>query len=150
MGHVSLITRLFQAYWRWTRTVTLGVAAIVLDRDGRVLLVQRRDEPIWRMPMGRSPKSETASEALARVLAQDFGLIPDGAPELFALYRSVSEPTVDHVALFVVRGTTGTIRPAHGTAHAYFAPDALPPDTHPAVAARLSELARGTADSESW
>ena len=28
MGHVSLITRLFQAYWRWTRTVTLGVAAI--------------------------------------------------------------------------------------------------------------------------
>jgi ADP-ribose pyrophosphatase YjhB (NUDIX family) len=56
------------------------VDLLVIDIDGRLLLLQRRDEPArgrWWFPGGRVHLGETRVEAAARKLSEECGRCPD-------------------------------------------------------------------------
>ena len=46
------LRRIFHLYWRFNRGMTLGVRAVVLDRDNRVFLVKHSYVAGWHLPGG--------------------------------------------------------------------------------------------------
>jgi 8-oxo-dGTP diphosphatase len=70
------------------------VGAIVLDGEGRLLLIRRGTPPgkgLWSLPGGRVEKGETDVEALTRELAEETGLHATVGP----LVGSVLRPAPD-------------------------------------------------------
>jgi colanic acid biosynthesis protein WcaH len=57
------------------------VDLLVVDRDGRVLLLKRRDEPakgLWWFPGGRVHLGETRGQSALRKLEEECGLVAEG------------------------------------------------------------------------
>ena len=63
--------RAHQMLW-WTRAVTLGVRAIVLDGDS-VLLVRHTYRPGWFLPGGGVERGASAAAAVLRALPEEGG-----------------------------------------------------------------------------
>src|SRR5437762_13430964 len=61
-----MLRRGFHVYWRFARGMTLGVRAVVLDGDNRVLLVKHRYVSGWHLPGGGVEAGETFVDALRR------------------------------------------------------------------------------------
>ena len=68
----------------------VGVGAVVLDADGRVLLVKRGHEPLkgeWSLPGGGVELGETLEAALAREVLEETGVTVDVGPVVEVLDR---------------------------------------------------------------
>src|SRR3984893_19074419 len=76
--------RVLHVYWRFSRGVTLGVRAVVLDGSGRVFLIVHSYVPGWHLPGGGVEIGETAGEALARELREEGNIELVDQPTLFA------------------------------------------------------------------
>ncbi len=153
MPKAKLVTKVLQYYWRQTRSLTLGTQGMVLDADGRVLLVRHTYRPGWHFPGGGVEKSETVAEALRRELAEEAGIIIEGAPELFGIYTNFRAFPGDHIAFFVIRSWRRPVVPEPNheiAAHGFFALDRLPEPLNPPVASRLAEVVGGKSRSEQW
>ena len=139
--------RVHQRLW-WTRAVTLGVRALVLDGDS-VLLVRHTYRPGWFLPGGGVERGESAEAAIVRELREEGGIACAERPVLHGFYRNRAH---DHVACYVVRrfergAPTQQIEIAE---RGFFPVDALPDGTSPATRARLAEVLGGQAPSETW
>jgi len=148
-----LITTLLQRYWRITRALTLGAQGMVLDADGRVLLVRHTYRVGWFLPGGGVEKRESAAAALARELNEETGIALTAPPELFALYSNFAYFPGDHVALFLVRHWTQARRPQPNREIAeqrFFALEALPEDISEATRRRIGEVLLGWPRREEW
>lgn len=53
---------------------SVSVAGVIIDGDGRALLVRRRDNGHWEPPGGVLELTETVEEGLAREVAEETGL----------------------------------------------------------------------------
>lgn len=60
--------------YSWPERVEPGVAAIVLDDRGRVLLMRRRDNRLWGIPSGHVEPTETVQAAALREILEETGL----------------------------------------------------------------------------
>jgi HAD superfamily hydrolase (TIGR01450 family) len=58
----------------WPDGVAAGVAAVVFDGSGRVLLGKRADNGLWGLPSGRVEPAETVEEAVIREVREETGL----------------------------------------------------------------------------
>jgi 8-oxo-dGTP pyrophosphatase MutT (NUDIX family) len=148
-----LITKLLQRYWRLTRALTLGAQGLVLDAEGRVLLVRHTYRPGWFLPGGGVERRETAAAALARELDEEAGIELAAPAELFGLYSNFAQFPGDHVALFVVRHwTQGSVPKPNReiVEQGFFAPDALPAQTSAATRRRIGEVLQGWPRREEW
>jgi 8-oxo-dGTP pyrophosphatase MutT (NUDIX family) len=136
--------KLLQRYWRLSRGLTLGVRAIVIDGESRLLLVQHTYARGWHFPGGGVEFGETVQSALERELIEEVGIgLTDGAPELFGLYFNGAQFPGDHVALFVVRAweRKRAFAPNREIAEArFFARDTLPDATTRGTLRRIEEL----------
>jgi 8-oxo-dGTP diphosphatase len=59
-------------------TPLLGVGAVIVDGEGRVLIIQRGTEPrkgLWSIPGGLVELGETLVEAVKREIAEETGLV---------------------------------------------------------------------------
>lgn len=58
-------------------TVQVGVVGIIIDEDGKILLVKRRGkshEGMWGLPAGTMQPGETVKEALEREMREELGI----------------------------------------------------------------------------
>jgi ADP-ribose pyrophosphatase YjhB (NUDIX family) len=140
-------------YWRFARGLTLGVRALVVDGQGRVLLVKHSYVSGWHLPGGGVEADETLLEALARELLEETGVELTAQPVLHGVFFNRRASRRDHVALFVVRQFRQVRVPAPNheiVAHGFFPANALPDGTTPATRARIAEVLEGRPSGERW
>jgi ADP-ribose pyrophosphatase YjhB (NUDIX family) len=145
--------RVLHFYWRFSRGLTLGVRAVVIDGSGKVFLVMHSYVPGWHLPGGGVEIGETAAVALARELREEGNIELVEQPTLFGVYFNRRISRRDHVALYVVRAfrQDAPPQPNHEiVAHGFFAPNALPAETTGATRNRLAEVLNGRPPAELW
>ncbi len=115
--------------WVYYARPALG-AAVAVELDGRLVLVQRRFEPYagwWMLPAGFVEYGEFAEETAAREAEEETGLqvALDG---LLGLYFGAGDPrNVAHLAVYRAHAVGGTLRAADDARDVRaFAPDAIP------------------------
>jgi 8-oxo-dGTP pyrophosphatase MutT (NUDIX family) len=148
-----MLRRLLHQYWQFSRGMTLGVRAAVLDARAGVLLVRHGYVRGWHFPGGGVEPGETLLDALRRELLEEANVVLRGAPQLHGMFQNSSVSARDHVALFVVREFDWKGRPAPRLEirEADFFPLAnLPEGTSAATQRRLDEIARGMAAAPTW
>ena len=148
-----LIRRLMHFYWRFSRGVTLGARAMVIDGSGRVFLVKHSYVDGWHLPGGGVETGETFLTALTRELAEEGNILMTGPPLLHGVFFNQRASRRDHVALFIVRDFRQDAMPAPNyeiIEHGFFSTDALPDGVTRATRARISEVFGGAAVSELW
>ena len=153
MGINTLLIKVLQRYWRLRRGLTMSVQAVVLDAQGRVLLVRRGDRPSWHFPGGGVEEGESVSDALARTLAADAGVVLSGPPQLFGIYASLAMFPGDHIALFVVRKWHQERKHRPDTRvleQGFFSTDSLPDGASGGTRRRIGEVLHGAPRSETW
>lgn len=149
----SPLARLMHLFWRFSRGLTLGVRAVVIDDQGCILLVKHRYMDGWHLPGGGVEPGETLLEALTRELAEECGIEPLTPPLLHGVYYHPAFSRRDHVAVFVVRAFRrmgSQPRRLEISEYGFFPPDALPADTTAGTGARIAEVLAGSSPAERW
>jgi 8-oxo-dGTP pyrophosphatase MutT (NUDIX family) len=147
------LRRLFHLYWRFARGMTLGVRAVVLDRDNRVFLVKHSYVSGWHLPGGGVETGETLYEALQRELAEEGRIELLGDPALFGVYLNSHVSRRDHVALYLVRHFRQDHLPKANNEIVdcgFFETRALPAETTAGTRLRISEVIENKPPMATW
>jgi ADP-ribose pyrophosphatase YjhB (NUDIX family) len=147
------IRRILHLYWRFSRGMTLGVRGLIIDPDGRVLLIEHTYVSGWHLPGGGVEPSETLQEALERELKEECNVELLAPPVLHGIFFNSRISRRDHVALFVIAQfrQPSPPRPNHEIkAHGFFAIDELPGGTSAATRARIAEVMGRAPVSPRW
>ena len=72
---------------------SVSVAGVVIDEDGRALVVQRRDNEHWEPPGGVLERDETITDGLLREVKEETGLIVEPVA-LTGVYKNMSRGIV--------------------------------------------------------
>lgn len=150
----TLRTLAFQAFFRLSRPMTLGVRAAVENAEGRVFMVRHTYIKGWFMPGGGVEHGEPAIEALRRELIEEGGIELTGEPEVFGFYSNHHNFRNDHVLFYrvpwgswqqVAATSTGEIAES-----AWVDPRALPEGTTAGNRRRFEEMYGGVPRSPYW
>lgn len=147
------LRRVLHFVWRFSRGLTVGVRAVVVDGEGKIFLVEHSYVAGWHLPGGGVETGETLLVALARELQEEGNFELTGPPKLFGVYFNRRISRRDHVALFIVRSfrQTAPPRPGHEIiGHGFFARDALPAGTTRGTRDRLAEVFDGQPVADIW
>ncbi len=98
-AYEPLLRRIMHFYWRFSRAMTLGVRALVIDERGRILLVKHSYVRGWHLPGGGVEAGETVAEALGRELREEANIELTAAPQLHGIFFNRRVSRRDHVAL---------------------------------------------------
>jgi len=133
-----------RAWWRVSRPFSLGALALVVDGEGRVLLVELTYRRGWYLPGGGVRKREGLDEAARRELREEVGVVPTGPLRLQGVYWNFKDSRSDYVAVFVVESwTREPARSLEIAADRFFALDDLPDGVSPPARRRIEEFAAG-------
>ena len=147
------LRRLLHLYWRFTRGMTLGVHAVVLDRDDRVFLVRHSYVAGWHLPGGGVEVGETFGDALRRELAEEGRIELAGDPALHGIFLNSHVSRRDHVAVYLVRQFTQDRLPEPNreiVTCGFFDASALPAETTGGTRLRIAEVLQGRAPIATW
>ena len=147
------LRRLAHFYWRFSRGMTLGVRALVIDERRRILLVQHSYVAGWHLPGGGVEPGETLIDALIRELREEANVEPTAPPQLHGIFFNERISPRDHVAVFVLHDFRQIGEPVPDreiVAHGFFALDDLPNGTTAATRQRIIEVVGGASVSERW
>jgi len=132
-------------------TPIVAVGAIVYDRSGRVLLIERGRPPgagSWSVPGGKVESAETLAQALAREVREETGLVVEIGP----LACVVERITDDHhyvILDYVARVIGGELAPGSDVRAAKFV-DEGELAALPLTDGLLDVLARARATHGAW
>ena len=148
-----VLRRVLHNYWRFSRGLTLGVRALVVDERRRVFLVQHSYVRGWHLPGGGVEPGETLIDALIRELREEANIEPTAPPRLHGVFFNQRISRRDHVAVYVLldfRQIADPVPDREIVAHGFFGLDELPNDTTAATRARIIEVLGGAPASERW
>lgn len=148
-----LLRHIFHFYWRIARGMTLGVRAVVLDRDNRVFLVKHSYVLGWHLPGGGVEVGETFTEALRRELKEEGEIEIAGEAVLHGIFLNSHVSPRDHVAVYVVRQfrQDRLPKPNHEIIECgFFEPAALPQETTQGTRIRIAEVLQGQERIATW
>ena len=152
-GFEPLLRRICHLYWRFARGMTLGVRAVVLNGENRVLLVKHSYVTGWHLPGGGVEVGETFRDALQRELAEEAAIELSGEPALHGLFFNSHVSRRDHVAVYVVRQFSQDRLPEPNheiVACGFFDAGALPADTTEGTRLRIAEVLTGKERISTW
>jgi ADP-ribose pyrophosphatase YjhB (NUDIX family) len=147
------LRQVFHLYWRFARGMTLGVRAVVLDRDDRVFLVKHSYVAGWHLPGGGVEVGETFRDALRRELVEEGRIELVGEPALQGIFLNRHVSRRDHVAVYLVRNfrQDRMPEPNHEIIDCgFFAVSALPAETTRGTRQRIAEVLDGKALITTW
>ncbi len=72
------------------RPHSVSVAGVIVDDQGRALLIQRRDNGQWEPPGGVLEREETISEALQREVLEETGIRIAVPATLTGVYKNMT------------------------------------------------------------
>jgi ADP-ribose pyrophosphatase YjhB (NUDIX family) len=127
----------------WRRfSPALGAEAVVLNPQGEILLIQRRDNQRWAMPGGVAEIGQTAAEAVLRELWEEAGL-RGRVKQLVAIFdgRHWGTQSKVHIWHLVFRIDCDDLTPQPGTEALdaqFFARDHLPAALHEGHGQRIA------------
>jgi len=148
-----VVRRCLHLIWRFTRGLTVGVRAVVIDGQGRVFLVRHSYVAGWHLPGGGVEAGETLLSALTRELAEEGNITLAEPPVLHGIFFNAGVSRRDHVAVYIVRAFHQDTPPQPNheiIEHRFFPADALPEDTSPGTRRRIAEVFRGVPVAERW
>ena len=141
---------------RFTRPLTMGVRAVILDGDAeasRVFLVRHSYVAGWHLPGGGVEAGEAVGACLLREVREECAIAVEGEPCLFGLYFNRRASRRDHVAVYVVRDFR-VLSPRHPdweiVEARFFDRTRLPDGTTGATRARLAEVLDGRPVAADW
>jgi 8-oxo-dGTP pyrophosphatase MutT (NUDIX family) len=137
----------------FSRNVTLGAQAVVIDPQGRIFLVKHSYVTGWHLPGGGVEVGEAVLQALERELLEEGGITATEPPVLHGVFLNSRVSRRDHIFLYVIRAFRQEGGPRYAYEiidHGFFASDALPQDTTRATRARLAEVLSGGSISPRW
>ena len=149
----TLVRKFFHLTFLLRRPMTMGVRAVVLDRNRSVFLVRHGYVPGWHFPGGGVDPGERCVEAMARELREEAHIEVTGPVQLHGLYFNREASRRDHVAVYVVREfQVGLPRdPDWEIAESGFFPvDALPEGVTRGTRERLAEILVGIPAAAEW
>jgi 8-oxo-dGTP pyrophosphatase MutT (NUDIX family) len=123
-----------------------GVSALVVDEQGRVLMVQRADNGIWTLPSGIAEPGEEMAVSCAREVLEETGVVVE-VEELISI-RTVGPVTYANNDVTSFVDHFFRCRPVSGTAHVgddesiavgWFDPSDLPQPGTPRTTVQLNE-----------
>jgi len=144
---------MFHLYWRFARGMTLGVRAVVLDRDGRVFLVKHSYVAGWHLPGGGVEVGESFGDALRRELLEEGRIELSAEPALHGVFFNSHVSRRDHVAVYLVRHFRQDRLPEPNReiiACGFFEAGALPAETTEGTRLRIAEALEGKTPIASW
>jgi len=147
------LRRIFHLYWRFARGMTLGVRAVVLDRDNRVFLVKHSYVSGWHLPGGGVEVGETFGDALRRELVEEGRIEVLGEPVLHGLFLNSHVSRRDHVAVYLIRNFSQDRLPEANreiVACGFFEANALPVETTQGTRLRIAEVLESREPISTW
>lgn len=143
---------LFFAVSRASRGMTLGVRAVAVDGEGRVMLVRHTYLEGWWLPGGGVDRGETTGDAAARELFEETGLKATAPGQLLSVHSNERFFPGDHVLVYLFDAfEPGEMTHRGEIAEArWFDPRALPADAHRSTQARLAEIFGGAPVDPLW
>jgi 8-oxo-dGTP pyrophosphatase MutT (NUDIX family) len=147
------LRRIFHLYWRFARGMTLGVRAVVLDRDNRVFLVKHSYVSGWHLPGGGVEVGETFGDALRRELVEEGRIEVLGEPALHGLFLNSHVSRRDHVAVYLIRNFSQDRLPEANReiiACGFFDANALPAETTEGTRLRIAEVLENREPIATW
>ena len=147
------LRRIFHLYWRFARGMTLGVRAVVLDRDNRVFLVKHSYVSGWHLPGGGVEVGETFGDALRRELVEEGRIEVLGEPALHGLFLNSHVSRRDHVAVYLIRNFSQDRLPEANReiiACGFFEANALPAETTQGTRLRIAEVLESRSPISTW
>ena len=147
------LRRIFHLYWRFARGMTLGVRAVVVDRDNRVFLVKHSYVSGWHLPGGGVEVGETFGDALRRELVEEGRIEVLGEPALHGLFLNSHVSRRDHVAVYLIRNFSQDRLPEANReiiACGFFEANALPAETTQGTRLRIAEVLESRKPISTW
>lgn len=148
-----IVQRLIHSAARWTRPMTMGVRAIVIDEEDRILLVKHSYVPGWHLPGGAVEPGETTIDAVRRETREECGIEIRDAPVLHGVFFNSGASRRDHVVVYVVRSFDRTERRRPDweiVDTGLFAASDLPAGTTRSTRARIREVLEATLPPAEW
>ena len=152
---LTLANGLRRAWWFVRRPIAAGASGIVIDPEGKVLLVRHSyGTRRWTLPGGSAKRGENLAHTAARELEEEVGVtLPNGPASLTLLgvYGNFKQSKSDHIAVYTAREwERHETKDIEIAAAAFFEPDALPENTSGAARRRIEEAFGRRPISHDW
>jgi 8-oxo-dGTP pyrophosphatase MutT (NUDIX family) len=131
--------------------VALGVHALIVDADGKVLLARHSYMKGWSLPGGGVGRGEPPLNALFRELREEIGSVRSAEPELVGIYSRRAGWATNVVLLYKLADASVTFTPNFEVREILFVdPAAPPPGTAAGTRRRLAEFVGKATPAPIW
>jgi 8-oxo-dGTP pyrophosphatase MutT (NUDIX family) len=131
--------------------VALGAHALIVDRDGKVLLARHSYMAGWSLPGGGVGRAEPPVHALMRELGEEIGSVSADEPELIGVFSRASGWATNVVMLYRLSNATVAFTPNLEVREILFVdPSTPPPGTSAGTRRRLAEFATKAPPALTW